>query len=120
MENLVNLGRQFLDNQNGQQGQNMGNMGNMGNMNGGMSSQQGGGGFDLNSIISHAVGHNQQQGGQGNSQMFSQAASFLQNKHQNGQLDGNVDEGRLMNSFNNVQQNGGGSSHEIGEAAAYV
>lgn len=123
------MGRQFLEGQQGQQGQqgsgfDVGNMMNQFMGHGqqqhpqGIPQAQQGNGLDFSSMIQHAM-TNDQQGGQ-NSNMFSQAASFLQNKHQNGDIDGNVNEADLMNSFHKVNQNGGGSSQEVGQAAAYV
>ncbi|WFD22389.1 hypothetical protein MEQU1_001059 [Malassezia equina] len=103
MENFVNMGRQFLQNQQG----------------GGDGAQAGSGsGFNINNIVSHAMNQSPQQGGQGQQQLFGQVANFLQQKHDNGQIDDNVNEGDLMSSFRKITQGGNGSSQEVGQAAA--
>lgn len=76
------------------------------------------GGFDLGSIISAAQGHSGNNGNSNqSSDLFSQAASFLQNKHGNNP-DDRIDEDELMQSHEKV--NGGNAAHsnEIGQAAA--
>jgi len=103
MENFVNMGRQFLQNQQG---------------GGGDAQGSNGDGLNINNIVSHAMNHNQQQGGEGQQQIFGQVASFLQHKQSNGQIDENVSEGELMNSFRKITQGGHGSSQEVGQAAA--
>lgn len=102
MENFVNMGRQFLQNQQG---------------GGGDTQSNNGGGLNINNIISHAMSQNKQDG-QGQQQLFGQVASFLQHKQNNGQIDENVNEGDLMNSFRKITQGGNGSSQEVGQAAA--
>lgn len=101
MENFVNMGRQFLKNQ-----QENGNANNSG-------------GFDIQNIVSNAMGHNEQQDQNDQSQLFSQVTSFLQQKQNQGQINDQVNEGDLMSSFKKVMQGGGGgSSQEVGQAAA--
>lgn len=102
MDSLFKAGQSFLQNQSG----------------GGQQQQQQGGsvgGFDLGSIISSAQHHDQQ--GSGGSDMFSQAASFLQNKHGDNP-DGDIDENELMQSHQKVNEGGQAHSNEIGQAAA--
>ena len=107
MENFVNMGKQFLQNQG--QGQS------------GPSAGQGGGnngGLNLHNIVSHATQHDQQQGNNGNQQLFGQVASMLQNKHDNGHINENVNENQLMSAFHKITSGKGGNNQEIGDAAA--
>ncbi|WFD26224.1 hypothetical protein MNAN1_001201 [Malassezia nana] len=101
MENFVNMGRQFLQNQQGN------------------GEANNGGGFDIQNMVSNAMGHNEQQNQNGQSQLFSQVTSFLQQKQNQGQINDQVNESDLMSSFKKVMQGGGGgSSQEVGQAAA--
>lgn len=133
MENFVNMGRQFLQNQgqNGQQnGQENGNGGgfNIQNLLGNNSQpQQGqgnnnnnGGSLNLQSIIGHATQHEEQQGGNGGSKqdLFGKVANMLQQKQSNGQINDNVNESQLMSAFHKVTGGSSASDQEIGEAAA--
>ncbi|CAO1636364.1 unnamed protein product [Parajaminaea phylloscopi] len=111
MDSLLKAGQSFLQSQGG----------NNDNNNGGQQQQQhqggGSGGFDLGSLaglVQHA--QNNDQNNSGSSDLFSQAAKFLQNS--NAGQDGNVDEQQLMQSHEKVNQGGEAHSNEIGQAAA--
>ncbi|CAO1615096.1 unnamed protein product [Sympodiomycopsis kandeliae] len=120
MDSLLKAGQSFLQNQQGGNHNNNNNDNNNNNNYNGGGGGGGGnvGGFDLGSIMNAAQNHDQGQNNSGgNSDLFAQATSFLQNKHGNNP-DGDINEDELIQSHEKVNNGQGAHSNEIGQAAA--
>jgi hypothetical protein len=107
LNQLGNMAQGFLNNNNNNQNQQQGD-----NNNNQQQQHQGGnGGFDVGQLAGLAQNFSS---GNHDSSLFSQAASFLQNQGGNH----NVDEQRLMQDHEDVNNNpGSNSAGQIGNAA---
>ena len=105
MENFVNMGRQFLQNQSG--------------MNTGAENSQHELGFHPEQVANYAQNHDQQAGHSGlNMGIFSQVANAMHSRHQQGQISHDVDHNQLLSAFKKVQGGQPASSQEAGQASA--
>ena len=105
MENFVNMGRQFLQNQSG--------------MNTGAENSQHELGFHPEQVANYAQNHDQQAGHGGmNMGIFSQVANAMHSRHQQGQISNDVDHNQLLSAFKKVQGGQPASSQEAGQASA--
>ena len=105
MENFVNMGRQFLQNQSG--------------MNTGAENSQHELGFHPEQVANYAQNHDQQAGHSGlNMGIFSQVANAMHSRHQQGQISNDVDHNQLLSAFKKVQGGQPASSQEAGQASA--
>ena len=113
LNQLGNMAQGFLNNQGGNNNNNQQQGGDYNNNSDNQQQQQGGnnGGFNIGQLAGLAQNFSQ---GNHDSSLFSQAASFVQNQGGNQ----NIDEQRLLNDHNDVNNNpGSNSAGQIGNAA---
>ena len=105
MENFVNMGRQFLQNQSGATA--------------GAENDHHAFGFHPEQVANYAQNHDQQAGHSGmNMGIFSQVANAMHSRHQQGQISNDVDHNQLLSAFKKVQGGQPASSQEAGQASA--
>lgn len=105
MENFVNMGRQFLQNQSGATA--------------GAENDHHAFGFHPEQVANYAQNHDQQAGHGGmNMGIFSQVANAMHSRHQQGQISNDVDHNQLLSAFKKVQGGQPASSQEAGQASA--
>ena len=105
MENFVNMGKQFLQNQSGTTA--------------GTGNNQQDLGFHPEQVANHALNHDQQAGHSGSDMgIFSQVANAMHSRHQQGQISDDADHNQLLSAFKKVQGGQTASSQEAGQASA--